>query len=57
MPSWLYFSLIACRIDRLQTVMSRVKMKGADAPALDMSSKRCYFVDRAAAADAAPALK
>ena len=36
--------------------MSRVKMNGGEASALDMPSDCCYFIDKAAAAGAAPAL-
>ena len=43
-----------CRIDRLHAGMSRAE---ADASALDIPSKCCYFIDKAAAACAAPALK
>ena len=56
MRNWLYSSRIVCRINRLHTGMSRVEMNGGWRPALDMPSECCYFVDKAAAADAAPAL-
>ena len=58
MLSWQYSLLIACRNNLLHTGMSRVKMNGGLAP-LPLTSPRSavIFVEKAAAACAAPALK
>ena len=56
MLSWQYFLLIACRNNLLHTGMSRIKMNGAGAPALDMPTIHCYFENKAAAACATSAL-
>jgi len=43
-----------CIIHQLRNSSKYVSYKEAGTPALDMPTRCCYFVDKAAAADAAP---